>query len=325
MIHSQDVKSYFIFSIIRFVCLLISVAILGFLLLLALPGDPIDLLLIERGNMSSEMQHYLNHYYAESHDWMTHLMSWLEIVFSDSRLMSKLYHKPVFELIFEHLSNTFFLMFTAMLCSVCLAFLFLFICYFFDLRWLRKIMLHFSYIMISAPLFVLCFLGIFIFSITLNIAPSFIHYNVFTGYDTAFFESFILPFMILVLGGLGSFYRYLDHFTKEEMQKLYILAVRAKGVSKLNILIKHVFKNIIIFFLNIFNIRYIQLFSGAVVVESIFNYPGIGSLSYEAIISNDYYLAVTIITTISAFILMMNFLIDVIHFWIDHRVLGATK
>lgn len=325
MIHDQSVKSYIAYSLMRFILLFISVIVLGFILLIALPGDPVDLLLFDQGTLSPQMQIYLNHYYADSYSWLTHFKSWFEIVFSDARLMSKLYQKPVLNLIFEHLGNTFFLMFTAMICSALLAFICLFIVQMFDLKVIRKMMLHFSYIMISTPLFVLCFFGIFIFSITLNIAPSFIHYSIFTGYDRAFFESFILPFMILVFGGLGSFYRYLDHFAQAESAKLYVLTARAKGVTKLMVLVGHILKNILILFLNVVNIRYVQLFSGAVVVESIFNYPGIGSLIYEAIISNDYYLAVAIITTISAFILIMNFLLDLVHFWIDPRVIGRQK
>ena len=105
------------------------------------------------------------------------------------------------------------------------------------------------------------------------------------------------------------------------MPKNYVLVGCAKGLSRYRLYVHHILKNIFVSFLHVFNIRYIQLFSGAVVIESIFNYPDIGSLTYEAIMSNDYYLAVAIIATISLFILLMNFMIDLAHYWLDPRAL----
>ena len=124
MVHNQSLRSYIIYSIIRVIGLFLSVTAVSFILLRNLPGDPIDLLILEYGKLSQPMIEYLNGYYSDSHPWWTHLRGWMKIVFSDSRLMSKLYHKPVFELIFEHIANTFFLMFTAMFCSAYLAFIF---------------------------------------------------------------------------------------------------------------------------------------------------------------------------------------------------------
>lgn len=131
----------------------------------------------------------------------------------------------------------------------------------------------------------------------------------------------ILPTTCLTVGGLATLTLFTRNSFLEEMQKQYVLTARAKGASERRVLLGHVFRNaMLILIAGIPETVFGVLFSGAFLIEIIFNLDGLGLLSYESVINRDY---PVIFGTLFLFTLMgmlLRLLGDLCYRWVDPRI-----
>jgi len=106
----------------------------------------------------------------------------------------------------------------------------------------------------------------------------------------------------------------------EVLDNDYIRASVAKGMSFRRVLLKHALKNAMISIVTIFCLQMPTLFSGALMTETVFVWPGIGRLSYEAVQNRDYPLIMGILMIGAVFILISNFLADILYICLDRRI-----
>ena len=106
----------------------------------------------------------------------------------------------------------------------------------------------------------------------------------------------------------------------EVLDNDYIKAAIAKGMSFKRVLIKHALKNAMIPIVTIFCLQIPTLFSGALMTETVFVWPGIGRLSYEAVQNRDYPLIMGILMIGAVFILVSNLSADILYICIDRRI-----
>lgn len=131
----------------------------------------------------------------------------------------------------------------------------------------------------------------------------------------------VLPIFCLTLGGLATLTLFTRNSFLEELQKQYVLTARAKGASERRVLLGHVFRNAMLILIaglpaTLFGI----LFTGAFLIEIIFNLDGLGLLSYESVINRDY---PVIFGTLFLFTLMgmiLRLLGDLCYRWVDPRI-----
>ena len=131
----------------------------------------------------------------------------------------------------------------------------------------------------------------------------------------------MLPTICLTLGGLATLTLFTRNSFLEELQKPYVLTARAKGASERRVLWGHVFRNAMLIIIaglpaTLFGI----LFTGAFLIEIIFNLDGLGLLSYESVINRDY---PVIFGTLFLFTLMgmlLRLLGDLCYRWVDPRI-----
>lgn len=130
----------------------------------------------------------------------------------------------------------------------------------------------------------------------------------------------ILPIAVLSIFYIGRWLRYMRSSMLEVLPEDYIRTARAKGLSEKKVLLKHALRNALIPVVTVLALSIPSLFGGAVLTETVFSWPGIGRLQYEAVMNSDYYVAI-VVFLISAFLVMVgNFLADVIYFLIDPRL-----
>ena len=130
----------------------------------------------------------------------------------------------------------------------------------------------------------------------------------------------LLPAFILALGGIASQSRYLRATMIETLREDYIRTARSKGLAEEVILYKHALRNSIRPIIAGIGMLLPALIGGSVVIESIFAYPGMGRLGYEAVLERDYPTLVALNFVVSALVLMGNLISDLLFAAIDPRV-----
>lgn len=117
-----------------------------------------------------------------------------------------------------------------------------------------------------------------------------LHLVPISGYDDGFdaFKFVILPVLVAVVGGLGGGARWYRTIFLEEMHKEYVRYARAKGLSELRVLFKHILKNAMIPVLTGIVVIIPALFMGSLILESFFGIPGLGSYTIDAIMQQDF-------------------------------------
>lgn len=104
------------------------------------------------------------------------------------------------------------------------------------------------------------------------------------------------------------------------MNSDFIKMARSKGIPEWKVYLKHGFRNAMRPVLVVLVFRISMLFSGSVVIESVFSWPGIGSKMTSAVVSGDYTVIMILALTIAASVLVASFLLDLISAWLDPRV-----
>lgn len=130
----------------------------------------------------------------------------------------------------------------------------------------------------------------------------------------------ILPGIVLAFLQTASLMRYTRSSMLNELTKDYIKTARGKGLTMRKTILKHGFKNSLIPVITILCMQIPFLFSGALLTETIFVWPGIGRLNYEALLNRDYPLIMGILMMMSTIILVANLLADILYAFVDPRI-----
>lgn len=130
----------------------------------------------------------------------------------------------------------------------------------------------------------------------------------------------ILPVIVLALINTASFMRYTRSSMIDIIGQDYIRTARAKGVSSYGIVLKHAFKNALIPIITIISLELPALFSGALLTETIFVWPGIGRLNFEAVTNRDYSLIMGLVMIFAIVTLLSNLIADILYAAVDPRI-----
>ena len=152
---------------------------------------------------------------------------------------------------------------------------------------------------------------IFIFSVKLKLFPSF-------GFGTI--QALILPAITLGLPLAALVARLARAGTIDILSEDYILAIRAKGIGEIKILTRYVLKNVLIPIITVVGFQFSIFIGQAIITESIFSWPGIGSLVIFGIYSRDFPLVQGLMLFLSAFIVVTNIVVDIIYTLVDPRL-----
>jgi peptide/nickel transport system permease protein len=164
---------------------------------------------------------------------------------------------------------------------------------------------------VSVPVFWLAMLLVALFAHRLLWLPS-------SGDDSL--RHWVLPCLALGLIYSASLARVSRAALLEELTKPYCTTARAKGLSRWGVLIHHALPNAMIPMVTVIGSQLAGLLTGAVLTETVFRLPGLGTLFYSAITQQDRYLLVSVMLFIALIFVLINFAADVIYAWLDPRV-----
>lgn len=131
---------------------------------------------------------------------------------------------------------------------------------------------------------------------------------------------YIMPVAVLSLSLVATFSRFMRSSMLEVIRQDYVTAARAKGLSERAVTYRHALKNAMIPMVTIVGLQLPNLLSGAVIVEYVFAWPGLGGLGYEAILRRDYPVILALTILIGAFVLILNVIVDIIYVLVDPRI-----
>jgi oligopeptide transport system permease protein len=178
-------------------------------------------------------------------------------------------------------------------------------------RWFEGLVLSFAMLGIAIPNFVLGSLLQLLFSLHLRVTPV-------AGWSG--FDSKILPILTLSLAYIAYITRIARGSFMENLGKDYIRTARAKGLPEGRVLWKHLLRNSILPVINYLAPAAAYILTGTLVVERIFNIPGMGRYFVESVFQRDFPLALGVIIIYSLFLLFLNLLADIVLTFVDPRI-----
>ncbi len=312
---------YLLKRILQSMLVLLAMSFLVYGMIGLMPGDPIDLMISGDPSLSSKDADQLKELYGVKKPILERYSKWLFGIFNGDLGFSRLFAKPVFDVLAGAIQNTAILMgvsfLIAFLCALPLGAL----AAIYPRSKIDLAINTISFIGISIPPFWLAILLIITFSVYLGIFPA--------GGQGPYLEEkgvlnnlsyLTLPIMCLVIANIGGYVRYIRAALREILRLDYIRTARAKGLSKQATLLNHAFRAGMIPVITIVSLDFGYLFSGALITETIFSLPGMGKLIFDAIMGNDFNLALAGLLFATFFTLSGSLLADIAYVLIDPRV-----
>lgn len=296
---------------------IVLVSIIVFCLVQILPGDPA--LYILGTNAPKEQLDFFRHEWGLDRPLPIQYMSWLGKAFQGDFGMSITLHQPVGDLILYRLPKTLHLSLLAFVISTILGTAAGTVCAVKRGSIVDTVVTFFSNIGISLPVFWLGMLGIYFFGLKLGWVPT-------QGY-TSPLENFWLsakqvtmPVICLAIPAIAAIARQTRSSTLEVVRQDYVRTARSKGLRETVIVFRHVLKNAFIPVITLLGIQVGFLVGGQVLIENVFNIPGMGRLMTDGALNKDYPIVLACTMLIAATVVLVNILIDFIYGWLDPRI-----
>jgi len=230
-------------------------------------------------------------------------------------------HRPVTSMIAERLGNTAYLMGLALALTFAIALPAGIISARRQYSWFDHAVTTMSFAGFSMPTFWSGLLAILVFSVWLRWLPAGGMYTVGEAFSLADrLRHLVLPLGILTLFSAARYTRYLRASMLEVLGQDYIATARAKGLGERVVIQKHALKNATIPVVTIVALDLPQLFSGALITETMFSWPGMGRLFWEATLRLDYPVLMAVMTVSATLVVLFNLAADLAYGFLDPRI-----
>ncbi len=315
-------RTYIIRRLIYAIPTLLGISVIVFLITRLSPGDPVRLYTFGALNITEEDIQGLREHYGLNKPLYEQYVSWLVQVLQGDFGKSLQYNRPALPLLLERLPATLQLAVTALFLQLLIGVPFGLIAALKRGTWIDNLIRVFGVIGHAVPTFWLGLLAIIVFSVTFRLFPS---QGVLTvGHDIwdipDRLKHIVMPAFVLALAGIANYSRYLRTETLDVIAQDYIRTAHAKGLRERTVMSVHALRNALIPMVTALGGILAALVSGALVVEQVFTWPGVGQFTYAAARSKDYPVIMAGVM-VAAFLLVLSYLIrDVAYALVDPRI-----
>ncbi len=299
------------------VLLIMSFVVYGLIGLM--PGDPIDIMVSANPNLTTEDAARLRKLYGLDRSIGARYLTWLGAAVQGDFGYSRLYSRPVIEILLPRLGNTVVLMGASFALAFALA-LPAGVAAALRPRGATDTAINLTaFAGISIPPFWLAILLIMLFAVLLGWLPAggMPGSGAGLGERTAFL---VLPIATLTIATLGGIIRFVRASVMEALRQDYERTARSKGLNERQVVFGHVLRNAMIPVVTILALNFGALFSGALITETMFGYLGMGKTIYDAILGNDFNLALVGLLLATLTTLLANLIADLCYTWLDPRI-----
>lgn len=309
--------SYILRRLFQTIPVLFVASILVFLIIYLIPGDPATISL--GPNATPDQIAAVRAKMGLDQPLVVQYVNWLGRVLRGDLGESFRNRFPVADLIWRKLPATIELTIAAILVAMLIAFPVGMLSAFYRGRWLERLLDLFTGLAYATPTFWVGILLILIFGIQLRWLPASGYISI-TEDPVQGIRCLIMPAFTLGLYSSSVLARFLKSSLLEVLSQDYIRTARAKGLRERSILYSHALKNALIPVVTVLGLQIGVFMGGAVVTEAIFDWPGVGRMLWDAILTRDYTIVqATILMTVSIFVLI-NLLTDILYGFLDPRI-----
>lgn len=318
---------YIIKSVIKAVSLIIALSILTFTLAQLSPIDPVRAYVGAESLASPEQMEYISQKWGLNDPPLERYGKWVSSMLKGDMGDSIVYSRPVIDVIYENVKNSFWLMFVSWIFSGILGFALGIVAATYRDKLLDKAIRTFCYILSSTPTFWIGILLLLIFSVQLKIFPIGLSAPIgkaaatVTVWDRIY--HLILPALTLSIIGISSIALHTREKMIEVWNSEYALFARARGESTFAIVKNHGIRNILLPAVTLQFASISELFGGSVLAENVFSYAGLGSVTVAAGTKGDLPLLLGITMFTGAIVFIGNMIANLLYPVIDPRIKEA--
>lgn len=314
-------KEYIIRRVLISIPILIGTSFLIFYLFALLPGDYVD----SNPSLTPQRAAELREFYGFNEPVIKRYFNWIAGIFHSDLGFSFQYQQPVTKVINQFIWNSFIVSIISLVITWIIALITGVYSAMKQYSIFDSFVTFFVFAAMSIPSFFIGLLLIKIFAIDMNLLP--VGGMIDVGSNTTGLAHYveigrhmILPVFILVLLGTGSLTRYVRTSMLEVVRQDYIRTARAKGLKESKIIFKHALKNALLPCITLLAFELPALFSGAIIIEQVFNWPGIGQVQLESLNNRDYPVLMTFTMFLSFLTILGNLFADVAYAAVDPRI-----
>jgi len=303
----------------------LGIIVVSFLLLQLAPGDAADVLAGESGSATMETVAALRSRFGLDQPVLVQLIAYLDNLAHFSLGFSPRYNLPVVDIIAQRLPGTVVLMLTALVLSLAGGIALGTVMARFAGRWPDRLISIVLTLFYSIPGFWIGLMLILLFSVKLGWLPSGGSGTI--GTDASGFAGLldrgrymILPALSLALFYIAIYSRLTRAAMLDAQNQDYVRTAAAKGLSPFAITVHHVLRNALLPVTTVAGMHLGGLLGGAVVVETVYSWPGLGRLAFEAVMSRDFSVLLGILLLSSLLVIAANMAVDLLQAWLDPRI-----
>jgi peptide/nickel transport system permease protein len=299
--------------------LLLGVAILSFIFMQLAPGGP-DALFARNARMTEEALQAIRHNMGLDRPVHEQLLIWLANLARGNLGISYTQYRPVSQVIWDVFPNTLLLMGTGMMISLVAALVFGILAARRQYGFFDNATSFISYFGLAMPVFWFGLMLQLLFAVRLGWLPSAGMESTGGGgaWDVA--RHLVLPAFTIAIGSIAGWSRYVRSSTIESLSEDYVRTARAKGMDEQRVLLGHVLRNALIPFVTVVGIDVPLYLTGAVLVETVYSWPGMGRLFFDALTVRDYPVLMGILLLGAVLIVLGNLIADIVYGVLDPRI-----
>ncbi len=311
------------FAAIRLIEIAVVLVLLSFaiyVLIGLMPGDPIDLMRSADPHMTAADIAHLKAVYGLDRPLLARYLAWATGALAGNLGYSRLFAEPVLTALLPRLGNSLVLMGSSFVLALLIALVLGSLAARRPGSRLDEAINLLCFAGVSLPTFWLALVLILVFAAGLGWLPA-------SGVATAGIgglgdrlRHLVLPVATLTAASVGGYTRYVRAAMLEALAQDHIRTARAKGASEVRIIVHHALRGALVPVTTILALSFGSLVSGALVTETMFAYPGMGKLIFDAVMGNDYNLALAGLLLAAVVTMAANLAADLAYGWLDPRV-----
>jgi peptide/nickel transport system permease protein len=311
------------FAVIRLLEILAMLALMSLViygLIGLMPGDPIDLMRSADPHATAADIARLKAIYGLDRPLLDRYLVWAGSALAGDLGYSRLFAEPVLAVLWPRLVNSLFLMGTSFVLAFSLSLVLGIAAARRPRSRLDAAINVICFIGISMPSFWLALLLMLFFAVELGWLPASGIATAGSGGVGDRMRYLALPVATLTLANLGPYTRFARSAMRDALAQDHIRTARAKGAGEIRVIVHHALRSALIPLVTISALSFGGLVSGALVTETMFAYPGMGKLIFDAVMGNDYNVALASLLLATAVTMTANLAADLAYFWLDPRV-----
>lgn len=308
---------YFLKRIIQFLCTLFVVSLITFVAFYVIPGDPARVML--GPDATSEQVEVLRAELGLDRSLSARYFEWMFDAFRGDFGQSLIFRQPVSRLIGQKLPVTLSIAAMALMITGIIAYPLGILASRRPGKALDQILSVLGHVFFSFPPFVLALLMTLLLGLTLNlfVAGEYISY---TDSIPGFLASIFFPSVAVAVPNIAISQKFIRSSLIAERGKDYVRTAKSHGLSDIMVMLRHIIPNSLVPIITVFSILASQILGGSLVVEMVFNIPGLSRLLIMSIDARDFPLTEGIVLYLAVMTVLVYFVADILHSLIDPRI-----